>query len=156
MWCILCSAKRLYWNGTTKRREMKLRFAHQKKISRMAFFARRGDFKISKMVALSLWVSAAVKCLCKHNYVEWCAISHSPSFASHYESYLRRGPRRCACRGISCWSLLSFAASAPFCLFCRWRRTILIAKQCSISAESLEDADNGETSLWISKSNMNF
>lgn len=46
----------------------------------MAFFARRGDFKISKMVALSLWVSVTVKFLCKHDYVdgERCAICLTP------------------------------------------------------------------------------
>lgn len=44
--------------------------SYQKKISRMVFFARRGDFRISKMVALSLWVSVAVKFLCKYDKVD--------------------------------------------------------------------------------------
>jgi len=44
--------------------------SYQKKISRIVFFARRGDFRISKMVALSLWVSVAVKFLCKYDKVD--------------------------------------------------------------------------------------
>jgi len=63
-------------------REMKLYLTHQKKISRMVFFARRGDFKISKMVALSVWLSIAVKFLCKHDKMNGCDFvsrSHVPA-----------------------------------------------------------------------------
>jgi len=61
---------------TNRQRKMKLCLTHQKKISRMVFFARRGDFKISKMVALSVWLSIAVKFLCKHDKMNGYDLCH--------------------------------------------------------------------------------
>jgi len=50
------------WHDERTRR---LRITHQKKISRMAFFARRGDRRRSRIVALSVRMSDAVRFLCE-------------------------------------------------------------------------------------------
>lgn len=51
-----------------KRKKMKITEnvnTYQKKMSKIAFFAKRGDFTRSNMVALSVRMSDAVKFLCK-------------------------------------------------------------------------------------------